>query len=196
MLMHATFRPTQQCLAAAAKANRALMQMIRTVASRKADVLLPLYKAFVRPHLEYCVQAWAPILTRDAQTLERVQRRFTNMVSGLRGRPYSERLTELGLFSLPRRRQRGDLIEVYKQLHGSSTTTEPLLTRSWNVSLRGHDLKLQKPRVNGRLRANSFACRVVNPWNKLPSHVVLAPSVAEFKRRLDACWLQVFPDSA
>ena len=80
---------------------------------------LKLYKTLVRPHLEYCVQFWSPYYRKDIIKLERVQKKFTRMLPGLDGLSYKERLDRLGLFSLERRRLRGDLIEVYKIMRGT-----------------------------------------------------------------------------
>jgi len=95
-----------------------LLLHCRVPMKRSWDVLLKLYKTLVRPHMKYCIQFWSSYYRKDIIKLERVQKRFTRMLSGLDGLSYKERLDRLGLFSVELRRFRGDLIEVYKIMRG------------------------------------------------------------------------------
>ena len=119
MMVDKAMNGSRQVTEAVKKANRALAQLRRTITNKEIDTVIPIYKATVRPHLEYCVQAWAPYLKKDINALEKVQHRATKMTTTLRKLPYDEqRLKECNLTTLEERRKRGDLLETHKIMHG------------------------------------------------------------------------------
>uniref|UniRef100_K7EYK2 Reverse transcriptase domain-containing protein n=2 Tax=Pelodiscus sinensis TaxID=13735 RepID=K7EYK2_PELSI len=186
VIVDSSLKTSTQSAAAVKKANRMLGIIRKGIENKTQNILLPLYKTMVRPHLEYCVQMWSPHLKKDILALERVQKRATKMIRDLERVPYEERLKRLGLFSLEKRRLRGDMIEVYKIMSGvERADKEKLFISSHNRRTRGHQMKLMGSRFKTNKRKFFFTQRVVNLWNSLPEEAVKARTIIEFKEKLD-----------
>ena len=171
------------------KAMQALSMIKRSFKFLNNKIFLLLYRVFIRPHLEYCVQAWCPYLCRDIDKLEKVQRRATKLLPNLTHLPYPDRLKILGLYSLYYRRIRGDLILTYRILNKHiKIDSNIFFSLSTVTHTRGHQLKLYKPPVQHLPRQKIFSNRIINEWNSLPEYVVSATSINDFKNRLDNYW--------
>ena len=197
--MEESWKPSRQCAAAAKAANFALGQLQRAFHYRRMSNLVPLYKCFIRPRLEFAVSAWSPWMEGDVKTLEKVQERFVKMLSDVKGRTYEEKLHDAGLTTLAERRRRGDAIETFKTLKGfnrvvredwfSIVGAEARATRSTtSVSEAGEERRewtLRVERANLEIRRNFFTIRAANTWNAVPDIVKSQKTVNAFKDAYD-----------
>ena len=179
-------KPSKHCSDVVKTANKLVGFIGRTFEFKSEKVILTLFNALVRPHLEYCVQFWSPYYRKDIDKLERVQRRVTKMIPRLRNKPYEERLKELNLFSLSSRRMRGDLIEVFKMIRGfSNVNINDYLNIDRTGTTRNNGYKITGKRFRSDEAKHFFFNRVVNVWNSLPAQVVNSNTVDTFKNRVD-----------
>ena len=165
------------------KANSILGLIHRSFQHIDNEMLIHLYKALVRPHVEYASSVWSPFKLRNIKLIEGVQRRATRLSRDLRNEPYNIRLTTLGLPTLQFRRERADMLQVFKILNGYEDIDSSRLFTLSSTGLRGHSLKLFKERSRLLLCKQTFGFTqsVVDSWNNLPENVVNAPSINVFK---------------
>ena len=176
-----------------AKANRMVGIIRRSFNFLNEKTFTMLFKSLVRPLLEYGNTVWSPMHKSLEQDIENVQRRATKLIGSLKEMSYTERLKRLKLPSLEHRRVRGDMIQLYKYLHGHYSVQRPQFQLATNEerTLRGNSLKIKKNRFRLDIRGNFFSNRTVNMWNNLPNAIVTAPSLNAFKARIDKHWEQL-----
>ena len=171
------------------KATRVLGVIKRTFTSRSRNIIRKLYTTLVRPILEYGNAPRIHQFVGDMDKVERVQRRATKLCTEIKDLPYEKRLQELKLPSMYYRRERGDMIQVYKILYNKDRVdSERMLPLNRSGRTRGHSMKLEKRLGKLNVRKYSFGHRVTNKWNSLPEWVISAKTINEFKDKLDKFW--------
>ncbi|XP_065658917.1 uncharacterized protein LOC136083445 [Hydra vulgaris] len=185
---------------ASSKANNMLAVLNNTFRNKDKYLMKTLYCTYVRPHLEFAIQAWNPYYKKDIKELEKVQRRATKLILELRYLGHNQRLKILDLTTLEVQKLRGDLIQQYKlykhfesidmkkvqiQMHSINTPGSASNTRGYKHRVKSEFVK------NCLSRLRFFTNRVVFGWNNLPESVVKSTSVEEFKSRLKLIDLQI-----
>ena len=192
VMVHESLKPSTQVAKAAAKANQVLGQMARAVTLRDKVTWPRLYKTYVRPHLEYAVQSWNPWTQADIEVLEKVQARALRYMSGCEGSSYEERLKAANLTTLEARRERGDMIQVWKYLHHQQDVDPALLfTLKQEVAVRTTRLSADEFALADKVashdeRRHFFTVRVTRSWNSLPAELKRSGTVNTFKNNYDA----------
>jgi hypothetical protein len=165
-------KPAAQCSKAVRTAMTVLSQISRSFTYRDKKYFTALYQRYVRPHLEFSVPAWNPWLQKDIETLEKVQKRAVNMISGLQG-TYIEKLEQLGMQSLESRRDEADMVLVYKILNGNCAVRREkwfeVENRGTGATTRAatNGTRIRTPIARTEKRRNFFSVRVCEKWNKL-----------------------------
>ena len=152
------------------------------------EMMKKILTTMIRPKLEYAAVIWSPHLKKDINKVERIQRTATKMVPELEVLEYEERLREMGLPTLKQRRERGDMITIYKLLNKLEVIdNDKLLQREMgeNRHTRGHSRKLKKGRCLKDTKKHSFPQRSIVAWNNLPEEIVTSKCVHKLKEKLD-----------
>jgi len=121
-----TLKPSLQCTKAAAKPKQVLGIITRNFVMQDQDSLRILFNGYLCSHVEYCVQVWLPYFKKDTECLEKVQRRATKLVKGVKHKPCAERVAMLHTTSLEKRRITGDLIHVCRIIQDFDSGCESL----------------------------------------------------------------------
>jgi ribonucleases P/MRP protein subunit RPP40 len=183
--VHQSLKPARQCAKAAATARAVLSQIARSFHYRDKKTFIKLYTTYVRPHLEFSTPDWSPWLQTDIKILEKVQEKFVNMLSGLSGLSYEQKLQELNLESLEKRRQQADLVTMHKIMHRQGE----LDSEHWFDKIRGERItragndQLNVKCRGGKLevRRNFFSNRIEKQWNSIPGDIKNIPETKKFK---------------
>jgi len=174
----------EQSAFAAKKAISTASYIFKSFSFLNSDLFTILYKVFVRPHLEYCIQAWRPYLKKSMDILEKTQRKISKWCPRLSHLSYESRLRSLNLPTLSNRFDRGDLIQTFKILKGlHNISTNNFFTLSNDHRTRGHSLKLVVDKFHTDIRKFFFTNRVVHTWNSLPEFIVSSTTTNQWKTR-------------
>lgn len=177
------------------KAKKVAAWILRIVESRTAETVMLLYKTYVRPHLEYSCSLWAPQEIMNIAALESIQRTVTAKIEGMENLTYWDRLNSLGLYSLQRRRERYDIIHLWKiqqELIPNDLDLEFYYKERQGWKCRRKIIQTRQRKL-ATIHHNSFTSRAAALFNVIPKKVKNKKSLAIFKNSLDK-HLRKIPD--
>ena len=178
-------KSSNQCIEAVKKVQKLLGYIKRQFRTRNKEIILILYNALVRPHLQYAVQFWSTSLRKDIERLEEVQARATKLIPSVRHLGYVRRLEHLNLYSLEKHRLRGQLRETFKMLKGMNNIDYRHLLTFSKTQTRSNGWKLELKMFNTSQCGNFFTYKIAPIWNRLPTEAVNSASFEQFKIKLD-----------
>ncbi len=191
VLICSNLKVGKQCERAAKTGMSVLAQLLRAFTYRSKSTLPKLFQTYMRPHLEYAIQAWSPWQVGDVDELEKVQKKMVSAVTGLAGTTYEEKLAELGMLTLSARRAMLDLQQAYKIISKQedlepTTWFQNIGERNVGMRLAAGGLNLAPGRARLECRRHFFSQRVVEPWNRLSCTTQGAKTLYEFKKKIRA----------
>ena len=179
-----------------AEAARKAGWVLRTFSIRDKSTMLLLFKTYVRSIVEYCCALWSPHQQCDIIMIESIQRSFTSKIACCKNLSYWDRLKQLNLYSLQRRRERYMVILVWKIYHGVIPNSINLVFL--HSERRGvtcvRPLGSSKYSSINTMRFHSFSSTASALYNAVPKHVKSIPTLIQFKAELDR-FLQTIPDT-
>ena len=138
VLFSTNLKLKNQVITACNKANQMLGHIKKSFAHFDCKLLRFLYFTFIQPLLEFAVPVWSPFLKSDCDNIKRIQYKATKLISSIRNLSYKKRLEALNLTTLMERRQRGDLIQMYKIMHNIDKLEKGIHFPIVNNQMRGH----------------------------------------------------------
>ncbi|CAL4119814.1 unnamed protein product [Meganyctiphanes norvegica] len=173
--------------------------LLRTLSTRKEELMMRMFNSYIKSKLEYCSLVWAPWHQNEINKLERIQKFFTSKIYGLDQLDYHQRLKKLNLYSLERRRERYLIINAWQQIEGLTENVLGLKARRLGRSRRIVSSKIpigiNGKRIKERDRTlihNSTARKSERLFNVLPQSIrnKTKTTTETFKRHLDK-WLNI-----
>ena len=149
------------------------------------EMMRKIITSVIRLRLEYAAVIWSPHEKKHIRKLERVQRAATKMTPELQDLPYEERLARMQLTTLEKRRERGDMIILFRLLNGMENIDRGDLYEMNVRETRGHGRKLKAATCRRHIKKYSFPHRSIEAWNGLEEKVVCAGNIHIFKEKLD-----------